>query len=159
MYYNFTFLIVILLLISLQPVLGQTNESEPDGSISIANFSSDVEEKIYFSSVSRDDVRNTPSWDSLSEKNPPVSIKDALTKAQDSLKQFVKDIKDWEVSDIRLIPLVVNQRWIYIIEFRNKTQKEGSPKGQFFRIVVKMDGLVVEPELLDPNTGNLGIPK
>lgn len=152
MQYKFTFLIVILLLTFLQSVSGQTNESEQlNGTVSIAEFGSNVGDKIYSSSVSRNDVRNTPSWDSLSGENPPVSVKDALTTARSCLKRYVENVDDWKVTDIRLIPLVVNEKWIYIIDFR-------SSKKQYFRTVVKMDGAAVEPELLNPEKENSGIP-
>ncbi len=155
---KFSFLIIILLLSFQQSISAQTNESESEDDTQIVSVGGSAEGKRYFSNVTRGDVKNTPSWDLLSGKNPPLSVKDAIGAAQDSLKQIVKDLSDWEVTDIRLIPQVKSEKWVYIIEFRSKMEKSNDLDGQFFRLIVKMDGVAVKPELLVSETENLGIP-
>jgi hypothetical protein len=145
---DFKFLIILLLLVLLQSTSAQTTDTEPDDGIPIATFSGETEDAKYSSTVNRGEIRNTSSWDSLSGNEPPLSVKDAVINAQSKLSKLVRDIKEWEVTDIRMMPLVLSQKWIYVVEFKHKRAKGEYPAGMFFRLIVKMDGEVAEPEEL-----------
>lgn len=106
---------------------------------------------IYSYEISDDTVKNTPSWNPEKE-DAPLSFRQAISIARASLKRFVPKADDkWEVLEVKLqrigtnYPVRKDDKWIYEVEFYCNLGKCDVTDG--FRIYVKLDGTIVEPEI------------
>lgn len=176
---KFTFFLVAVLLTFSQFASGQITESkeikitksrvfaEPSdnrqrndyGPSSVTVFSENGGQ-TYFSTLTYEDILKTPSWNPISGDAPPLLIQNAIANARENLKRIVKDTKDWNVSEVNLTPFVPNQKWFYKIDFECVTQECAANARTNFTVLVKMDGLTVEPVLKNKKTEILipGIP-
>ncbi len=101
------------------------------------------------------DLLDAPAWNEK-DKNPPLSVRDAIAAAK---KYFVKHAPrslPWEVSGVRLRPLGETPGyWVYQVHFRGMTGPETGTKisVHFASVAFLMNGKVVEPEPLQPGHG------
>jgi hypothetical protein len=108
--------------------------------------------KQFISTMSRERLVKTPSWNQVDE-NPPLSPRKAKELALAQLDKIVQG-KNWEMPDIGLKAFNVSQhgparsdedvRWIYVLTFG--LLGTADYEGGHFKIIVLMDGTVVEPK-------------
>jgi hypothetical protein len=110
-------------------------------SIKLTQFRGDYK---YSYEISDKTVMNTPSFNPEKEE-APVSVRKAIEIARTSLIRFVpKADNKWEL--LRAELLRIGSGWIYKIEFYCFLEK--CVETDSFTIYVKMDGTIVEPEVL-----------
>jgi|ERR1044072_734803 hypothetical protein len=105
---------------------------------------------IYSHKASEWDLANTPLWDAAREE-PPLSLRKAVEIARGSLRRYVKKADDMSVERIELKQLGVD-KWIYQIAFFCWEGVCEDEAGRYFRIFLKMDGSVIEPEIKPATT-------
>ncbi len=91
------------------------------------------------------DLVKTPSW-KPEQGEPPVSLQRALEIARANLPRFVKNADDFKVKHIILSPLG-EDRWFYDFSFDCQGSECQKNSGRYFKIMVKMDGEIVEPKV------------
>jgi hypothetical protein len=96
--------------------------------------------------VSDLDLAATPFW-KPEQGEPPVSLPRALEIARANLPRFVKYPDDFKVRHIILSPLGTD-RWYYDFSFDCQGSECLKNSGRYFKILVKMDGEIVEPKVI-----------
>jgi hypothetical protein len=97
-----------------------------------------------------------PSWDPQRKTRPPLSPGDALTAAnQIALKVFPE--MTWESATISMGPLghvQDHRKWVYSVKYFDKVENEADKSFTLnaFLVVVRMDGVAVEPEIMEELT-------
>lgn len=106
----------------------------------------------YTFKVFDEDLHKTPSWNPMTEE-VPVSPRQAIDVAKVSIARFLPRYDEkWVLDRIELSQLL-KDKWVYEIEFRNEELFESQAGPDYaFSIFVKMDGTVVEPDVV-PNDG------
>ena len=99
---------------------------------------------IYAHKASEWDLANSPLWNPAREE-PPLSLRKAVEIARESLRRYVKKADDMGVERIELRQLGVD-KWIYTVAFYCWEGVCEDEAGRYFRIYLKMDGSVIEPE-------------
>ena len=100
--------------------------------------------KIYSHSISEWDLANAPLWN-LAREDPPLSLRKAAELARASLRRYVKKADDMSVERIELKPLGID-KWIYMVAFYCWEGACQDEAGRYFRIYLRIDGSVIEPE-------------
>jgi len=100
---------------------------------------------IYSHKASEWNLTNAPLWNPAREE-PPLSLRKAVEIARESLGRYVKKANDMSVERIELKPLGVD-KWIYLVAFYCWKGACEDEAGRYFRIYLKMDGSVIEPEI------------
>jgi hypothetical protein len=104
----------------------------------------------YAVQIRDDDIASTPRWDR--RYSPPFPPQEAIRLADMARKRLIRDgivqedsnDKDWQVSAVELTPHDVNRGlWYWIVRFETLVERSGTPSE--LRLVVLMDGTVVEP--------------
>ncbi|MGI8638779.1 MAG: hypothetical protein ACR2MG_02345 [Pyrinomonadaceae bacterium] len=108
-----------------------------------ASFSYGENEISY--KVSDLDLAKTPFW-KPEQGEPPVSLQRALEIARANLPRFVKNADDFKVRHIILSPLGTD-RWYYDFSFDCQGNECLKNSGRYFKVLVKMDGEIVEPKV------------
>ncbi len=91
------------------------------------------------------DFVKMPSW-KPEVGEPPVSLQRALEIARANLPRFVKNADDFKVKHIILSPLG-EDKWFYDFSFDCQGSECLKNFGLYFKIMVKMDGEIVEPKV------------
>jgi len=91
------------------------------------------------------DLTTTPSW-KPEQGEPPVSLQRALEIAYTNLLRFVKNADDFKVKHIILSQLG-EDKWFYDFSFDCPVTECIKNSAQSFKIMVKMDGEIVEPKV------------
>ncbi len=91
------------------------------------------------------DLTTTPSW-KPEQGEPPVSLQRALEIARANLPRFVKNTDDFKVKHIILSQLG-EDKWFYDFSFDCRANECIKSSAQSFKIMVKMDGEIVEPKI------------
>ncbi|HEV2704759.1 MAG TPA: hypothetical protein VGV59_02475 [Pyrinomonadaceae bacterium] len=100
--------------------------------------------KIYSHKASEWDLANAPLWNPARE-DPPLSMRKAVELARESLRRYVKKPDDMSLERIELKQLGVD-KWIYMVAFYCWEGTCEDEAGRYFRIYLRMDGSVIEPE-------------
>jgi hypothetical protein len=100
--------------------------------------------------VSDEDLQNTPSWNPEKEDVAPLSLRKAIEIARANLKRFVtKGTNTWDVLKVELHQMG-KDKWLYEVDFYCFLAKCGDDSDGY-TIYVKMDGKIVEPEIVPDN--------
>ena len=89
-----------------------------------------------------------PKWNH-NQLNPPLSARDAIALAIEKRKSLVdaRPRFEWELQHASLCPAdVANGQWYWLVEFHEQFMGASSGYPANLRLVVLMDGTVVEPE-------------
>lgn len=90
-------------------------------------------------------MADAPLWN-LEREDPPLSLRKAAEIARASMRRYVKKANDMSVERIELRPLGVD-KWVYMVAFYCWEGACEDKAGRYFRIYLKMDGSVIEPEI------------
>lgn len=118
--------------------------AEP-GRINITQSTDEKGKTTYFM-VSNEMVAKCPAWNE--EQEPPLSIRQAITKARDWVK---KKYPAFSVSNVNSVCMgkiwehKILDRWYYSIGIEGRVAVNGIDAIKHFEIVVLMDGSIVEP--------------
>ena len=106
-----------------------------------------------------DRAANDQSVWKTSEKNPPVSVRDAIASARRKLNQLFPAKRLWTLAEVKLVPVAWTvdatdgtELWQYCVVF---TRHSDPPNPHFpdtdgeVTIVVLMDGTAVDPIITD----------
>jgi hypothetical protein len=91
------------------------------------------------------DFVKMPSW-KPEVGEPPVSLQRALEIARANLPRFVKNADDFKVKHI-ILSLLGEDKWFYDFSFDCQGSECLKNSGLYFKIMVKMDGEIVEPKV------------
>src|SRR5262245_41196782 len=96
----------------------------------------------YDFNITSEDLNKTPIW-STDQDNPPLATRSALKMASQYIQKLLANGERWAVHNVELVPM--GEHWVYLVGFY-----KGDRPGLFspFRIVVLMNGEVVEPKVL-----------
>lgn len=130
------FLVIGLLLVSSNEVSAQSQSTS--GSIFYGG-------NAYSHNISDEDLVNTPSWNP-EKGDPPVSLRTAVQIARVNLSRFVKKADGFDVEKIELRQMGI-EKWLYEVAFHCWKDKCRDDAGSSFRIYIKMDGSVIDPEI------------
>ncbi|MGH9970880.1 MAG: hypothetical protein ACREBG_24235 [Pyrinomonadaceae bacterium] len=104
----------------------------------------------YTFKVFDEDLQKLPSWNPEAE-DVPISVRKAIDIGKINLERLIpQDHEKWVLNTITL-SRIGKDNWLYEIEFQND-ELLGSGPDWTFAIFVKMDGTIVEPEVV-PNDG------
>ena len=90
-----------------------------------------------------------PRWEN-NHLNPPLSARDAIALAIEKRESLVdaRPNFEWELQSAALCPAdVANGQWYWLVVFQEQFQGFSSGYPAHLRLVVLMDGTVVEPEI------------
>jgi hypothetical protein len=90
--------------------------------------------------VTREALRDAPTWDPAVTDAPPLPPGQALGVAKERLPEWLADGAQWRLSRILLHP--ADDGWVYVVEFAPPRQGLHSS----FGVVVLMDGTIVSPQ-------------
>jgi hypothetical protein len=134
--------LVVLAYLFLIPPASATAQSAPKRDVLVLSWSTPSESHDY--RVPLDRLLATKSWSM--DQPLPLSVANALSIARKSAA--LKDPKDFLLMSISLLPHRLNAagdtRWLYDIEFYNAQEAYGDEPPFPKRVVVLMDGSVVE---------------
>ena len=99
----------------------------------------------YSHKISAEDLADTPSWNP-EQGDPPLSLRKALEIARGSLRRYKSKAEVMSVEKIELRQMGV-EKWLYEVAFYCWKDVCEDKAGNGFRIYVKMDGSVIEPEI------------
>jgi hypothetical protein len=99
----------------------------------------------YSYKISDEDLANTPSWNPAKE-DPPLSLRKAVEIARANLRRFVKKADGLDVEKIELTQMGV-EKWLYEVSFHCWKDECEDEAGGNFRIHIRLDGSVIEPEV------------
>jgi hypothetical protein len=103
----------------------------------------------YTFKLTEEEIQKLPSWNPETE-DVPLSARKAVEIAQSNLQRLMpKTTEKWCLDGVNLSRMG-KDRWIYEIEFLAEEIREDSDFS--FTIFVKMDGTIVEPEIV-PDDG------
>jgi hypothetical protein len=116
-------------------------------------FDSDPDKTLRVT-LTTEDLERSPSW-KTSADNPPLSAKKALQLATAKRLQIAKDRPDWkwELESLALKQADdTTDKWFWLVHFECFPTKGGIGGGlPDLRLVVLMDGRVIEPKVADEN--------
>lgn len=104
-----------------------------------------------------EDIEKMPSWNPETEE-APLSPRKAIEVARENISRFIlQDSEKWVLENVSLsqVGSPGSDRWLYQAEFTNN-HLLGTELDYGFSIFVKMDGTVVEPEVV-PNDGTVRV--
>ena len=108
----------------------------------------------YTIKVFDEDFETMLSWNPETEE-APLSVRMAIEVSQRNLARFIsKDTEKWVLDKVTLSQ-PCKTKWLYEVEFLN-LDLLGSEMDMAFTIFVRMDGTIVEPEIV-PNDGKLRV--
>ena len=108
----------------------------------------------YTIKVFDEDFDKMLSWNPETEE-APLSVRMAIEVSQRNLARFIsKDTEKWVLDKVTLSQ-PCKTKWLYEVEFLN-LDLLGSEMDMAFTIFVRMDGTIVEPEIV-PNDGKLRV--
>src|SRR5262245_35042994 len=121
--------------------------SEPKAKIVINSYSFDKQFSIAITDAA---IRNSPDWKS-DRDTPPIPPREAMKRANDLKSKLVVESDEWKwkMASISLTEADTN-KWYWIVNYEAEYQK-GTQVGipPTLRLVVLMDGTVVEPKVTD----------
>ncbi len=99
--------------------------------------------------VTREQLLKAPSW-GVDQETPPLSPRRAERLAMTKFHQLVSDTKGWVLKQIGIEDMGDGLHWIYIVDYKAPIQDLAGSLigGGEFRVVVLMDGTVIEPKVL-----------
>jgi hypothetical protein len=101
--------------------------------------------KEYRYELDTDAIKDTPSWD-ISESDPPLSVPRAVEIGKIQLEKLIKNTKGWDV-DVVSLHQADRRKWYYNIHFSCMEPGCSDKVLGGFTILVKMDGVPVEPKI------------
>jgi hypothetical protein len=109
---------------------------------------SQADRKQFASRVTDEALAKTPIW-SADAGAPPLPPRRAQEIALKQLSQSVEDSKQWDLHEIGLVDTGDHLHWIYVVHYtRHYPEDMAVFGGEYFDIVVLMDGTSVKPEVL-----------
>ena len=111
----------------------------------------------YTVKVLDEDIEEMPSWNPEAEE-VPLSLRKAVEVARKNLPRFLpKDAEKWALDTISLTQVGKpgSNKWLYQVDFTNFGLL-GSNMDFMFSIYVKMDGTIVEPQVV-PDDGKVRV--
>ena len=110
----------------------------------------------YTFKVFDEDLQKTPSWNPTAE-DVPIPPRKAVDVAKVNIARLLPRFDEkWVLDRIELNQLL-KDKWVYEVEFRNDELFQSQTGPDYaFSIFVKMDGTVVEPDVV-PNDGKVRI--
>ncbi|CAN5570823.1 hypothetical protein BH10ACI1_BH10ACI1_22750 [soil metagenome] len=109
-----------------------------------------INEVKYTVKISKEDLKDTPSWNPEEEETAPLSLQKAIEIGRTNLKRIIPIADDkWRIWNISLEEMGEN-KWFYIIEFEPLTRLNG--KHVKLGIFIKMDGTIIEPTVTPNDT-------
>ena len=91
------------------------------------------------------DLSEAPSWNPATDE-PLLSMRKAVEIGQTAIRRFVKPGDDWQIHNIAANEME-SDKWIYYLVFSCWSRKCFDENSSSFTVLVKMDGLVVEPKI------------
>ena len=94
-----------------------------------------------------------PRWKS-DEYNPPLSARHAIAIAAEKRKKIVEDLPNvqWVIKEAAITPYDANEGiWFWLITFEQETNGITTGMTPYLKLVVLMDGTVIEPDLVQQN--------
>ena len=114
--------------------------------VEIHEYESHAEGKKYNYEVFREQLLKTPAWH-IDDDRPPLSPRAAERAAKKEFEKRIKDTTHWTEDRIILVDMGDKIHWIYLVQYRRFAERVED--AQLLRIVVLMDGTVVEPKISD----------
>ena len=112
---------------------------------------SQADGKQFGSRVTDAALAKAPVWTQQTER-PPLSPGRARELAYKQLQQSARDAKQWDLHEIGLVDTGDHVHWIYVVHFMRHYPEDAAVfGGEFFDIVVLMDGTAIKPEVLQTN--------
>jgi len=109
---------------------------------------SQADRKQFSSKVTDEALAKAPVW-SPDASAPPLTPGRAQQIAFKQLSQAVTDPKQWDLHEIGLVDTGDHFHWIYVVHYtRHYPADMAVFGGEFFDIVVLMDGTSIKPEVL-----------
>jgi|SRR5437016_14326055 hypothetical protein len=109
---------------------------------------SQADRKQFASRVTDEALAKAPIW-SADAGAPPLAPRRAQEIAFKQLSQSVEDPKQWDLHEIGLVDTGDHLHWIYVVHYtRHYPEDMAVFGGEYFDIVVLMDGTSVKPEVL-----------
>ena len=102
--------------------------------------------KKFVSTVTGERVLKTPVW-RVDADSPPLAPRKAEHLATAKFQQLISDTKDWKLQGITLEDAGDGLHWVYVIQFTQAGTWSGP--APFLKVIVLMDGTVVEPKIRD----------
>jgi hypothetical protein len=118
--------------------------AEPVFSLTLSSY---AEGKRFDFEVTREQLLKTTAW-KAEDDFPPLSPRKAEKLATIKFGKLIKNTKGWERERISLQTIGDNERWFYVVEFSHHGS-DGPPP--YFKIIVLMDGTVIEPKVSVPD--------
>jgi hypothetical protein len=105
--------------------------------------------KKYTVAPSEVEIARSPAWKKDAE-NPPLSARKALELANAKKDALVKDGKDyaWYLDSLSLHP-GGDDKWYWLAHYLVRHKQDSTGPGTWLRLMVLMDGTVVEPKATD----------
>ncbi|HEY2150063.1 MAG TPA: hypothetical protein VGH34_04600 [Vicinamibacterales bacterium] len=98
----------------------------------------------FASSLTCAELEAAPRW-TETQSNPPLSARDALAAAKAALPKIVENPAMWDFGALELRPMIVPDTWVWIVQFYVRPTGPLGGVSQSLRIVVLMNGHVIEP--------------
>jgi hypothetical protein len=119
-------------------------------SYSLSSYDSSAGKRFDFE-VTREQLLRAPPW-AADQDSPPLSPRRAERLAATKLHELVSNRNAWERKQIILENMGDGVHWIYIVEYSRVGEILGGLSLPF-RVVILMDGTVIEPKVLrtEPN--------
>src|SRR5262249_6400772 len=110
---------------------------------------SQADRKQFASKVTDGALAKAPAWSPDAGGAPPLTPGRAQQIAFKQLSQSVNDPKQWDLHEIGLVDTGDHLHWIYVVHYmRHYPADMAVFGGEFFDIVVLMDGTSIKPEVL-----------
>ncbi len=116
----------------------------PDGRV-VMSFSSYFDGEHFEFAVTRTDLEASPQWLPNSPA-PPLAIREAVSVGRTKLVQLLPSAAEWTFQQVTLHPTQVENVWVYSVQFSPTPPSMVGGVTAPFRIMVLMDGRVVEPK-------------
>jgi len=111
----------------------------------------------YWTSVTEHDLQQAATFDPETQ-HPPLGVHDAISKArawmEDSFPRPPEwlDSVQWHLKEVALNLIKAPNYWVYEITFKPSRDGDSSIWSEQFRVVVLMNGRVLEPEMAEKKT-------
>ena len=109
---------------------------------------SQADRKQFASRVTDEALAKAPIW-SGDAGAPPLEPRRAQEIAFEQLSKSVENPKQWDLHEIGLVDTGDHLHWIYVLHYtRHYPEEVAVFGGEYFDIVVLMDGTPVKPEVI-----------
>jgi len=120
-------------------------QAELIASYSLSSYDSNTGRRFDFE-VTREQLLRAPAW-GADQDSPPLSPRKADRLAVAKFHQLVSNTNAWERKQIILENMGDGVHWIYIVEY-TRVGETLAGLSMPFRVVILMDGTVIEPKVL-----------